>query len=145
MNRILTALILLTVNFSVAAGINDKNFGNTTIDEIASIYDADTFRANIKAWPPIIGERISIRINGVDAPEIRGKCDNEKKQARDAKQFTVGQLRNATKIELRNIKRGKYFRILADVFVDGNNLAQLLINNNLARPYDGGTRLGWCD
>ena len=99
---------------------------------------------NIKGWPAIIGERVPIRVNGVDAPEIRGKCVEEKKNARLAKQFTVEKLRNAQKIELRNMKRGKYFRIIADVYIDGKNLTQLLIQANLARPYDGGKRGSWC-
>lgn len=123
MYRFLVTVLSLGIYFPTFAGINDKNFGNITVDEVTSIYDADTFRANIKAWPPIVGERISIRVNGVDAPEIRGKCPEEKKMARDAKQFTVSQLRSAKKIELRNIRRGKYFRVLADVYVDGKNLA----------------------
>ena len=54
-------------------------------------------------------------------------------------------LRSAKVIELRNIQRGKYFRILADVYVDGQNLADGLIRSGHARLYDGGKRLGWCD
>jgi micrococcal nuclease len=41
--------------------------------------------------------------------------------------------------------RGKYFRILADVYVDGENLTDLLISAGHARPYDGGKREGWCE
>ena len=85
-----------------------------------------------------------MRVLGVDAPEIRGKCQSEKVKARLAKQFTVHALRSAKTIELRNIQRGKYFRILADVFVDGKNLADSLIKAGHARKYDGGKRLGWC-
>jgi len=81
---------------------------------------------------------------GVDAPEIRGKCASEKLAARKAKQFTVQFLRAGRVVELRKIKRGKYFRLLAEVYVDGKNLADALIKANVARPYDGGTRLGWC-
>ena len=77
--------------------------------------------------------------------KLGGKCDSEKKGARLAKQFTVGKLRDASTIELRNMQRGKYFRIIADVYVDGKNLTELLINAKLARPYYGGTKKGWCD
>lgn len=113
--------------------------------EVTSIYDADTFRVNIESYPPIIGQRVPIRVLGVDAAEIRGKCESEKVKARAAKQFTVEELRSAKVIELRNIQRGKYFRILADVYIDGNNLADGLINAGHAREYDGGKRLSWCD
>lgn len=111
------------------------------ISEITSIYDADPFRANIEGWPSVIGQRVPIRVNGVDAPEIRGKCAKENAGARAAKQHTISKLRGAKTIELRNIRRGKYFRLLAD----RESLARSLVDAGLARPYHGGTRLGWCD
>ena len=98
----------------------------------------------MEGYPAIIGERIPVRVLGVDAPELRGKCQSEKVKAREAKQYTVQALRSAKTIELRNMQRGKYFRILADVYVDGKNLAESLIKAGHARAYDGGKRLGWC-
>ena len=68
------------------------------IDEVTSIYDGDTFRATVKGWPPLIGERIPIRIAGIDTPELKGKCKREKQLAKKAKQFTVTKLRTAKKI-----------------------------------------------
>lgn len=138
---VLAVLSVLMVSIVQAA---DKRFGDVMVSEVTSIYDADTFRVNIKGWPDIIGQHMSIRVLGVDAPEIRGKCEAEKIAARKAKQFTVQALRAAHAIELRNIKRGKYFRILADVYIDGKSLAQALISANHARVYDGGARAGWC-
>ena len=82
---------------------------------------------------------------GVDAPEMRGKCEAEKILARQAKQHTVELLRSAKVIELTNMQRGKYFRILANVIIDGESLADSLLKNGLARRYDGGKRGGWCD
>ncbi|ABM04288.1 nuclease (SNase domain protein) [Psychromonas ingrahamii 37] len=142
MKKLLLFVLLIT---PLSLFAKPKNYGSVLVVEVTSIYDADTFRVNINDWPSLIGENVRIRVNGVDAPEIRGKCDSEKKGARLAKQFTVGKLRNAKTIELRNMQRGKYFRILADVYVDGKNLTELLITAKLARPYDGGKRKGWCD
>ena len=48
-------------------------------------------------------------------------------------------------IELKDMQRGKYFRILANVYVDGKSLGKPLINTGHARAYDGGKRDGWCD
>lgn len=84
-------------------------------------------------------------MNGVDAPEIRGECDSEKEAAKLAKQFTVRELMAANKIELRNMQRGKYFRIIADVYIDGKNLTDLLIKAKHARHYNGGKRESWCE
>jgi len=128
-----------------AESISDKVYGSAFVSEVTSIYDGDTFRVNLKGYPELIGYRIGIRVNGIDTPEMRGQCAKEKGLARQAKEFTVQQLRSAKVIELRNMKRGKYFRIVADVFVDGKNLAQMLIDNDLAVTYDGGHKAKeWC-
>lgn len=144
MTKILIALLIaLTCN---ATSIKNQIYNNVIIDEVTSIYDGDTFKANIKGYPDIIGKRITIRINDIDTPEMRGKCAKEKKLARLAKQATVTMLRSAKVIELKNLKRGKYFRIIADVIVDGESLGELLIDNNLAVPYGGGTKVkDWCE
>ena len=141
--RLITLLLICLLPFSSSA----KSYGNVTVSEVTSIYDADTFRVNIKGYPAIVGERVPVRVLGVDAPELRGKCESEKVKARESKQFTVQALRSAKTIELRNMQRGKYFRILADVYVyvDGKNLAGSLIKAGHARVYDGGKRLGWCE
>ena len=45
-----------------------------------------------------------------------------------------------------NIKRGKYFRIAADVIVDGESLADVLIEAGVAIKYDGGKKIHkWCE
>jgi endonuclease YncB( thermonuclease family) len=115
-----------------------------SVEKVTSIYDGDTFRANIKGYPKIIGYRMSIRINAIDTPELKGKCLKEKQLARAAKQLTVSLLRSAKYIELKNPKRGKYFRIIADVYADDISIANELIKNNLAVPYHGGTKIDWC-
>ncbi len=122
-----------------------STYGGILIDEVTSIYDADTFRVNIKDWPAIIGRHVPIRVRGMDAPEIRGRCPAEKAAAQRAREETVNLLRNAGSIELRQLQRGKYFRILAEVYIDGQNLAETLISKKLARPYAGGKRQSWCD
>lgn len=143
MLRILLFICLLP-SIVFAEAIKDKTYGNALVDEVTSIYDGDSFRVNIHSLPGVIGNRIPVRINGIDTPELRAKCDHEKQLARKAKQITVNALRSADKIELKNIKRGKYFRLIADVYVDGNSLSEILINKNLAVKYYGGTKIDWC-
>ena len=87
---------------------------------------------------------MSIRINGIDTPELRGKCDKEKQLAKLAKHFTVERLRAAKSVVLKNIKRGKYFRLIADVYVNGVNLGEQLIKQGHAVKYTGKTKQTWC-
>ncbi len=42
--------------------------------------------------------------------------------------------------------RGKYFRIVGRLSVDGVDISDLLIERQLAVPYDGGTKVkDWCE
>ncbi len=108
-------------------------------------YDGDTVTFNLPGLHPIIGHKISIRVNGIDTPEIRGKCDKEKISAKLVKHLVADILKNADSITLKNIGRGKYFRIVADVIVDGKSLKEILILGGMAVPYDGGTKThSWC-
>ena len=45
----------------------------------------------------------------------------------------------------KNLERGKYFRIGADIYVDGENLAKVLVEAGMAVRYDGKTKMkAWC-
>jgi len=136
-------LLIVACTFIQAEPVN---YGSAKISEVISIYDGDTFKATIADWHPLIGERISIRVNGVDTPEMRGKCDQEKVLARKAKQHTVAMLRAGKLIALENMQRGKYFRIVADVYVDGESLSESLIRSGLGVTYHGKTKAkNWCE
>ncbi len=94
---------------------------------------------------PIILQNIAIRVNGIDTPEIRGKCKKEKELAINARDFVRNLLLKAKVIKLTNIARGKYFRIVANVLIDGDSLEKQVLNKKLAYVYDGGKKLGWCN
>jgi endonuclease YncB( thermonuclease family) len=141
MKKILWVLLICSIAY--AQDDSTKAYGSAVIAEITSIYDGDTFRGNIKDYPPIIGERIGIRITGIDCPELKDKRPKVKEMALQAKQYTVKRLREAKKIELVNMRRDKYFRILATVLVDGSSLGDELIKAGLAKSYDGGTKKAW--
>lgn len=137
--------IIIFLLFLISLLQAKDTYGAIKVSEILSVYDGDTFKVNISDYPPIVGENISIRINGIDTPEIKTKCKKEKLLAQKAKKLNILMLQNAREIQLLNIKRGKYFRIIADVFVDGVSVGETLIKHNLAVPYDGGTKTkDWC-
>ena len=71
-----------------------------------------------------MGDGISIRLFGIDTPEMRGTTDEVKALAMQAQQVTEKALKRASNIELRNPQRGKYFRIISEVWVDGEMLGR---------------------
>lgn len=114
-------------------------------EQIVKIYDGDTFFINIDNTLDVFGKRISIRIKGVDTPEIKGKCSQEKFKAILAKEYLKESLDKANCIILKNLERGKYFRVLADVYINGDNMADKLLDQNLAVKYQGGKKHNFCN
>ena len=108
--------------------------------KVIKVYDGDTITIAAKL-PNTDGPiyRFSVRLDGIDTPEIRGKSETERelaKQARDAlHELIYGKI-----IELRNVANEKYGRILADVYIGDTNVNQWLIAENFAVLYDGGKK-----
>ena len=140
----LVVSISFWLGFSQLANAAEWTFGKAQVETVKSIYDGDTFRVDVAGWPSVIGTNIPIRVAGVDTPEIKGKCRSEIALATQARDFAAQMLRSGQPILLTNIRRGKYFRIVADVWIGKHNLAQVLIKNGLGRTYNGGKRYGWC-
>lgn len=110
---------------------------------VLSVYDGDTISVTCEIWPKF-EVSTSVRINGIDTPEIRrSKCTEEKELAivaRDRVRELVG-----SHISITNVKLGKFAgRVVADVYANGANIGKLLIEENLAYEYHGGKRRGWC-
>lgn len=109
-------------------------------------YDADTITVDIPDTHPLIGKKIGIRVKHIDSAEMKGKLPCEKEAARTARKLVENLLKNAKRIDLENVQKDKYFRILADVRVDGVLIKDILIKNKLAYNYEGKTKekINWC-
>ncbi|MDF1686062.1 MAG: thermonuclease family protein [Parvibaculaceae bacterium] len=118
--------------------------GSIVPASVVSVYDGDTLTVDAFPWPGQT-QRTSVRINGIDTAEMRGKCPLEKEKARAAKARTIELAGDA--VTLVNIHLGKYAgRVVASVILqDGRDLATVLIDDGFARPYSGkGARKSWC-
>ena len=138
-------LLLLILSLGVFSSQAAPEYGTVTVSKVISVYDGDTFRVDIDSLSPIVGKNIRIRLNGVDTPEIQGKCQYEKDLALKARDFVRNKLTNAKEIKLTKLQRGKYFRVVADVMVDGVSLEKELLENKLAYKYTGGKKSSWCN
>jgi len=54
--------------------------------KVIKVYDGDTFTVEACPWPGITANA-SVRVDGVDTPEIRGQCEAEKRKAHEAHNF----------------------------------------------------------
>ncbi len=108
--------------------------------KVIKVYDGDTI--TVAAHLPYSGSplyRFSVRLNGIDTPEIKGKNENEKKVAIMARDALSERLMQKN-VELRGVKTEKYGRILATVYLNNENMNQWMIDNKFAVEYDGGTK-----
>ena len=138
MRLLLAALVVAAAaGLALAAGIRAPA-------RVLSVYDGDTLKVEAGIWPGLTW-RGNVRVDGVDTPEIRGACDEEKRLARVARDFVRDLLLEET-VTLVDVDFGKYGgRVAAHVLLpDGSRLDALLIETGHGRPYDGTTREGWC-
>jgi micrococcal nuclease len=110
---------------------------------VIKVYDADTITIASKLpynESPLY--RLSVRLNGIDTPEMKGKgiSDEEKEAAKEAREFVYKLVFNKY-VTLENIESEKYGRILADVYIGDIHLNELLLKERYAVKYDGGTKV----
>ncbi len=118
--------------------------------QVVSVLDGDTLEVRVHIW---LGQDLNtrVRLAGIDAPELKGKCDRERDLAQRARAYLLARLEPAAAgagmVRLREVRYGKFAgRVLARVETwDGTDLGQGLLAAGLARPYDGRRRASWCE
>jgi len=141
MRHILIVLALVLIPLSTWA---DPAITGPISAKVIKVIDGNTIKVTAFPWPGLEA-KASVRVDGVDTPEIRGKCDAEKQKAIEAREFVKGLILGEV-VQLENVKHGKYAgRVVAEVILDGGeNLADKIIQQGLGREYHGGSREGWC-
>ena len=110
---------------------------------VIKVYDADTITIASKLpYDDSPMYRLSVRLNGIDTPEMKGKgiLDDEKEAAKQAREFVSNLVLNKY-VRLENIESEKYGRILADVYIGDIHLNEILLKERYAIKYDGGTKI----
>ena len=127
--------------------VGDINYNNTVpfvpnikYGKVIKVYDGDTI--TIAARYPNTDNtmyRFSVRLNGIDSPEIKGKTNAEKELARKSRDMLHEMIYNKV-VSLEDVKTEKYGRLLANVYFNGTCVNTWMLDNGLAVPYDGGTK-----
>ncbi len=111
--------------------------GDSQVVQVKRVVDGDTI---------VLADDRTVRVMGIDTPEIRGQCQSERDRAQTAKIRMMELVARGVRLEVSR-DRDRYGRTLARVFDNrGRDIGQILISEGLARPYNGrGQRGGWCD
>jgi endonuclease YncB( thermonuclease family) len=108
--------------------------------------DGDTVEIQVDFLPSELGNKLHIRIWGVDTPEkgFRAHSEHEKELGLKASEFTKSAIANAKEIKVSLIMWDKFGgRVLGDLIIDGKSLRQLLLDNGYAREYYGDKKQSW--
>jgi endonuclease YncB( thermonuclease family) len=125
---------------------------------IVEVYDGDTIKTDLAWRLPEPLNHVSIRIYGIDTPELpapsyattgklgRADCVKEAEMALKAKAHVQKIVGSNTRMKVSDYEWGKYgARIIANVRIDGVDVAKSLIDEGLAVEYYGtGPRKDWC-
>ena len=108
--------------------------------------DGDTVEVQVDFLPSELGDKLYIRIWGVDTPEKgwRACSEHEKEMGLKASEYTKHAIENAKQLKVE-IKSWDKFggRVLGDVIIDGKSLRQLLLDNGYAKEYYGDKKQSW--
>lgn len=102
---------------------------------VRGMYDGDTVRVDIDLGCKVWLNDEPIRLYGINAPEIRGE---ERPEGLKSLAFLETLIQPGDEILLKTYrdKKGKYGRWLGEIWVDGKNVNQLLVENGYAKPAD---------
>ena len=111
-----------------------------TEGKVIKVYDGDTITiASKMPFDQSPYYRFSVRLKGIDCPEIRTKNAEEKQCAILTRNFLKDLLMDKI-VTLKEVEIEKFGRILANVYLDEVNLSDLLCEKHMAVKYDGGTK-----
>ena len=100
---------------------------------VTSVYDADTFRCDIDLGFGVIFKNQSIRMSGINAPEIKGGTNAEGIKSRDALRSKI--LNKEIILTTQKDNREKFGRYLGIVTVTDENINDWLVKNKFAVVY----------
>ena len=134
---------LLSAQLLSPAFAGEKTYGD--LDAIClGNYDGDTLTVDVPGVHPLLGEKVSVRVRGIDTPELHGTVGEAHVAAVAAKIFVANSCPVGSAVSLGNVGRDKYFRIDADVRCGDVNIARELVGRGLAHDnYEGGKKAEW--
>lgn len=137
-------IVLLLILISASPALARELIVGPVEADVVRVRDGDSLDVIAHIWPGH-DVRVSIRIRGIDAPELRSRCKSEKRQAQAAR-ARLRDLLGVGRVQLNDISGGKYYgRVLASIAtISGQDVKKAMLKSGLVRPYKGRKRKSWC-
>jgi endonuclease YncB( thermonuclease family) len=112
--------------------------------DVLRVLDGDTFEARVRVWPGL-DITTKVRLRGIDAPELKARCGEERQKA-EAARTALADLLARGEVGVSHVSLDKYGgRVVADASArDTASIAEALFAAGHVRRYGGGRREGWC-
>jgi endonuclease YncB( thermonuclease family) len=112
--------------------------------EVLRIADGDTFEARVQVWPGIAITTL-VRLRGIDTPEMKARCTEERVKAEAARAKLAAILAEGA-VELSRVGLDKFGgRIDAAASTRSTpDVSAAILKAGLGRGYSGGRREPWC-
>ena len=156
--KLLVPIFLFSALFSLIANASETSYQQYMLLPIVEIYDGDTIKTDLRWRLPEPLNKVSIRLYGVDTPEMpaksyrttgklgRAKCVKEAELAIKARDRVRQLADGARYMKITDFKWGRIGgRIVAKVKINGKDVSAVLIEEGYAVPYFGkGKKHDWC-
>ena len=131
--------------------------GVTQLVKLVDVYDGDTIKIITRLTEQEQLAMYSLRVYGIDTPELRTRNELEKRAAQSAKTSAVQFLSTSPLVWIEFMQEDKYGRLMGKVYstrknthvcgpstyVKHKSLADHLLQRQQAKPYFGKTKVGW--
>ena len=112
--------------------------------EVMRVIDGDTFEARVHLWPGL-DVTTRVRLRGIDAPELKARCGEERVKA-EAARDALRAILDQGEVGISRVMLDKYGgRVVADASTQRHaGRFGGAARAGVARRYSGGHRDGWC-
>ena len=136
----LLACLLLAAVWLPRTAVGERVYADSVTAVVDHVHDGDTVIVTVPGWPAVVSP-IQVRLYGIDTAEIYDPRPEIRAMGALARDWLAAHLRPGDAVVLRDVRRDKYFRLLANIeaTVDGEprDLAAEMVRLGLAKPYDG--------
>lgn len=146
MNALAGALVLLCLSLAPGCGTALAEDLRIFQRNIVQVYDGDTFYIKVRAdrCPNLLCKKVGIRLRGIDAPELKGACEQERIRAKEARNYLADRLKSGKTIVVKDVRKSIYSRLIGTLYIGKTDIAKEMLAMGLVRPNQGEKRKSWC-